>query len=292
MNGTMSHPRYPGFDTINGKLLLIALCFFALVLFAPRPSAAQEPAGPLPPAAPSPSDRPVIDDAPAETGPASASTPMKSRGPAKIGGNPNISGTWELNKDQSDDPNEKMQQGRGSSGQNDPNSGGGWGHNGGVWGPGGGNGGGLGYPTGGRGGSSQTQDTSGATNNLSELTIKQTARITQVSNDAGDLIADYQAPASDSSAKSSDNSSSNSDSSSTKSSDNSSKSSSKQKPPVRWEDDEFIAVEQGRNNNKITRTFELSSDGTQLYLTTKIENPRYKQPVTIHYVYDPAPAGE
>ena len=32
-------------------------------------------------------------------------------------------------------------------------------------------------------------------------------------------------------------------------------------------------------------------DRKQLYVTTKIENPRLKNPVTFRLVYDPAPSG-
>jgi hypothetical protein len=39
---------------------------------------------------------------------------------------------------------------------------------------------------------------------------------------------------------------------------------------------------------KTTRTYELSSDGSQLNVTTKLEGPHYKKPVTFLLVYDAA----
>jgi hypothetical protein len=40
-----------------------------------------------------------------------------------------------------------------------------------------------------------------------------------------------------------------------------------------------------------TRTYEFSPDGKQLRVTTRMENPRFNQPVTIRFVYDGVKAG-
>lgn len=58
-------------------------------------------------------------------------------------------------------------------------------------------------------------------------------------------------------------------------------------PAVHWQGSQLIAEVEGRRGGKTTRTYELSADGTQLYLTTRIENPRFSQPVTYRLVYDP-----
>src|SRR5271154_4229339 len=103
--------------------LALVFCGVSLLLSVDR-AAAQEPtAGPLPAAAPS--DRPVQP---------------KSRGPALIGGKPNLSGTWILNKDDSDDARKKLED---ATKDSSSHSGGvrpglGTGH-GGVWGGPGGN---------------------------------------------------------------------------------------------------------------------------------------------------------
>jgi hypothetical protein len=52
-----------------------------------------------------------------------------------------------------------------------------------------------------------------------------------------------------------------------------------------------VAVTPGRRQGSTTRTYELSPDGKQLYVTTKIDNPRFKSPVTFRLVYDPAQSG-
>ena len=43
---------------------------------------------------------------------------------------------------------------------------------------------------------------------------------------------------------------------------------------------------------KTTRTYELSSDGSQLNVTTKLEGKQFKKPVTFLLVYDPDTSNE
>ena len=141
----------------------------------PRPRTGRA-AGPLPAAAPS--------DQPPPSPRASA--------PAEIGGKPNFSGTWALNKDESDDPRETMQQ-AGNSGGHQVGQGGGGGRVASAWAAcGGGMGGGGGW--GGRGGGGQGagggrrggQEGSGnAMNDLSQLTIEQTASSAKVTGESG-----------------------------------------------------------------------------------------------------------
>jgi hypothetical protein len=64
-------------------------------------------------------------------------------------------------------------------------------------------------------------------------------------------------------------------------------------PPVaQWQGSRLVAVTPGRRQGSTTRTYELSPDGKQLYVTTKIDSPRFKKPVTFRLVYDPAQSGE
>jgi len=53
-----------------------------------------------------------------------------------------------------------------------------------------------------------------------------------------------------------------------------------------WQGSQLVAKSRGFGGGTITRTFELSPDGKQLYVTTKIESERLKQPVTYKLVYD------
>jgi hypothetical protein len=219
---------------------------------------AQAPAGPLPSAAPADQPPPAA----------------KPRTPAQIGGKPNLSGAWTLNKDDSDDPREKMQQAGNSGGQRRGGWSAGGGMGGGGWGGmgGGRRGGGAG---GGRGqGSSSDGERDGMMNDLSHITIEQTATSAKVADESGRVLAVYSSE--DSSRANSPSSSSNSESA---------------PPMAQWKDAQLVVVTPGRREGSTTRTFELSPDGKQLYVTTKIQNPRFKNPVTIRFVYDPTPSG-
>src|SRR5277367_5016412 len=102
----------------------------AAVLLLPASRAGAQTPGPLP--ATAPSDQPVASS--------------RAAAPPQIGGKPNLSGTWALNKDESDDPRTAMQQ-AGNSGGNGNGGGGHYGAGG-----GGGNGGGGGQHGGSGGG--------------------------------------------------------------------------------------------------------------------------------------------
>lgn len=265
-------PKLPSpwsYFSIQLKLILCAAV--TLLLTAPSASAQGATAGPLPVA--TPSDRPT---------PPAASPPPKPRA-LTIGGKPNLSGTWVLNKDESDDARQKLADARGSSGQGGgqrPGWGGGQGGGqggGGVWGPGG-----SGYPRGGGGGGGgQGQRSRGsgeAMEDLSQLTIAQTESAVNVTSETGHLLATY--PASNQS----QSGSSSGDSSGSGSSKNAN-------PTVEWKDNQLVVTEQRERGGSTTRTYELSPDGSQLYVTTTLQNPRFKNPVTIRFVYDPAPSG-
>jgi hypothetical protein len=240
---------------------------------------AQAAPGPMGPAQPA--------DSPGRDRPVSLPAARPARKP--IGGHPNLSGVWNLNKDDSDDAAQSVRQAEGNSGNSGgPQHHGGWGGpmggpggNGpyGGGGSGGGNGGGMhGRNQGGRG-----EDPAA---DLQSISIDQTATTTVVTSSSGKTLTNYTAPASNSSndasagSTSSPKSSSSSSSSSTKSGGDS----------AQWQDDRFITMTQdAASKTKTTRTYELSSDGSQLNVATKLEGPRYKQPVSFLLVYDPAP---
>jgi hypothetical protein len=177
--------------------------------------------------------------------------------PTSASARPNLSGTWTLNKDLSDDPRQKMQQGMGSAG----GSGGG----GGGWQGGRGRGGG----TGGSGG--------GMMQELSQLKIDQTDASVKITGASGRLIT-----------QTAENSSSGSGPSAQSGQGDGAQFS----PPIaQWQGNKLVSVTEGRRGGKTTRTYELSPQGNQLVVTTKIENERLNTPVTIRQVYDPAKAG-
>jgi hypothetical protein len=269
--------------------ILVIFAAAALLLPASRAGAQTAGAGPLPAAR--------LSDQPQPS--------PRSAAPAQIGGKPNLSGTWALNKDESDDPRDAMQQAGNSGGNGNGNGGGshvgmgggvggggGWGGGGGQRGGGGGMGGGGGR----RGG----QNGSGnAMNDLSQLTIEQTASSAKVTGDSGDVLALYSADDSSKANSSAGSSTSppassqtSSQTSSTASGSNGSSGDSASAPPTaQWQGTQLVAVTPGRRQGSTTRTYELAPDGKQLYVTTKIDNPRFKNPVTFRLVYDPAPSG-
>jgi hypothetical protein len=253
----------------NQSLAEIFLWWFILAVFAaaalllPASRAGAQTAGPGPLPAATPSDQPPPSP--------------KSTAPAQIGGKPNLSGTWTLNKDQSDDPREAMQQAG--------NSGGRVGMGGGGMGGGQHGGGGMG----GGGGRRSGQNGSGnATDNLSQLTIEQTASSAKVTGDSGEVLALYSA---EDSSKANSSPAGSSASPSAGSTSSGSNGSSDAAPAARWQGAQLVAVTPGRRQGSTTRTYELSPDGKQLYVTTKIDSPRFKNPVTFRLVYDPAQSG-
>ncbi len=198
---------------------------------------------------------------------------------AQIGGHPNLAGNWTLNKDQSDDPREKMREAMANSGNG---SGGGRGGGGGMGG-GGGYGGGRGGQGGGRG---RGQGDMFA--DFSQLAIVQTPTSAKITGSSGRVLAIFDSSASSGSSDSS-NAANSSDSSDSESA---GRGGSRKCAPAAasWQGTQLVAVTQGRRGGSTTRTYELSPDGNQLYVTTKMDNPRLQQPVTFRFVYDAASA--
>jgi hypothetical protein len=203
---------------------------------------------------------PLPSHAPTDSAPAPA--------PVQASAKPKLAGTWKQNKDQSDDPRKAMQQAGGN----------GSGGHGGYGGPGGGGG----YPGGGgmgggrghggyggdRGGYGQGGD---STKDFSQLTIEQTDSMTKVTGASGHVLALYSAT----------------DPGNSKSTNESNASA----PSADWEDGKLVVVTQSDRGGKTARTYELSPDGKALYVSTRIDNPRFNQPVTFRFVYDPVKAG-
>jgi len=66
----------------------------------------------------------------------------------------------------------------------------------------------------------------------------------------------------------------------------------KQKDPsleeisARWDGNRLITDEKGPHNSKISRTFEVSSDGKQLLESIRVSDSKGNHPYTVNYVYD------
>jgi hypothetical protein len=254
----------------------------ALVCVPARNANAQAPAGPIAP--------PQASDAPTAERPVAQPAPRPVRKP--IGGHPNLAGLWTMNRDDSDDPGQKIRSANEESGNNGNPRHGGWG------GPGGGGpfgypGGGGGGPYGGNpgGGVSRGQDQADqaaedAAADVVRLTIEQTSSTAVVTSSSGKTLANYSAPDNSSSS----NTTSDPSSAGTNSGTNSTSKSSAKAPTesAEWQGSQFVTVTQETTGakTKTTRTYELSSDGSQLNVTTKLEGSHFKRPVTYLLVYD------
>jgi hypothetical protein len=216
----------------------------------------------------------------AADGPQSGATPSDQPSSTQhsvpqIGGHPSLAGTWTLNKDQSDDPRQKMREAMGGGGGN-----GGDGNGGGGNGNGGGGFGGRGMGGGRRGGGGGQGEMNAE---FSQLTIAQTATSAKVTGSSGRVLAQY---SSDNSSQSTN--SANSNSGDANNADSGAGENQGAPAAAQWQGSQLVATTQGRRGDSTSRTYELSPDGTQLYVTTKMDNPRLQQPVTFRFVYDAA----
>jgi hypothetical protein len=214
---------------------------------------AQAPAGPLPPTQPSDSRA----AAPA------AVTPPRPQEPAAQP-RTSIFGAWQLDRDDSDDPRKKVQEARGSG------SNGGYGGNrrmGGSY-PGGGGYGGRRMGSQGES-DQQRQKTQELLNPSGKLTLAEAKKDAEV--DLFDdqehkraFLTDGRKP-------------------------QKSKDANYQEIAAHWEGTRLVTDEKDPRGNKMSRTYELSYDGTQLYETLHMTVGRNSTPLIIRYVYDQAP---
>jgi hypothetical protein len=215
----------------------------------PSSTRAQAPAGPLPAAQPQ-SSQP------------STASPQNQQSRTEI--RTSIFGQWKLNPDESDDPRKKMQ---------DANASGGSGSRGGS---------GVsiaGFPIGGHGGSGGSRGgesdeerlrTQSAIAPANTLTLGQKdpknpeVDLTEDQNRKLVLFTDgrkIQKP--------------------------DSKDDSPQEIAAHWDGARLVTDEKGPHGGKMSRTFELSYDGTQLSETLRLTMGRSNTPLDIRYVYDP-----
>ncbi len=226
--------------------LLTAVAGISPLLCAQAPPGPLQPANPQPPSASAP--------APAEK----VAAPIVRK---------NILGACRINRDESDDPRRKMEQARdnggnrGSSGGS-PRVGVGW--------PGGGAGGGGGY--GGRRGSSSENDEQRERMGelLSPAHIVTLSRKTSTDPEV-DLSDDRQRKlAFFTDGRKLEKS----------------KDENNQQIAAHWDDTRLVTDEKSPRGGKLSRTYELSADGTQLTESIHFTSGRNNTPVTIRYVYD------
>jgi hypothetical protein len=178
---------------------------------------------------------------------------------------PSLAGTWKLNKDQSDDPRQKMQEAMG-------NSGGGQGQGNGN----GGNGGGR--PGRGQGGPGGPGGPGGMMTEWAQLTVTQLDANVKITGASGRLLATTTPPDPAADAKSGADASNAA---------GGGQRGDRRTPPAQWQGSQLVTTGRGGGGGGgTTRTYELSADGKQLIVTTKITNERLTQPVMYRLVYD------
>ena len=258
--------------------VLFGLLSGALLLFPSRARAQAAP-GPLPPPSQSQSE-----PAPSERRAAPAPRPKPPEVPPRT----TLSGVWKMNKDQSDDPRQRVRAAEGSPtignsgggypGGGYPGGGGGYpggGYPGGGY-PGGGYPRGGGYPGGGYPGGRPGGPGYGGQD------IENNPKIQPLLRPAGLLNVDLKDQEIDVTEdqyrklilytdgrllpKQTDN--------------------NRQEIAAHWDGNHLASDEKSPLGGKMSRVYELSGDGRQLYETLHIDNGRSGTPITIKYVYD------
>lgn len=180
---------------------------------------------------------------------------------------PSLAGTWKLNKDQSDDTRQKMQQAMGNSGDGQGNGNGGGRPGRGQGGPGGPGGGGM-------------------MNEWAQLTVTQLDANVKITGASGRTLATTTPPDPTADSKS--------DADASNAAGGAGQRGDRRTPPVaQWQGSQLVTTGRGfgGGGGGTTRTYELSADGKQLIVTTKITNERLTQPVTYRLVYDSEKSG-
>jgi hypothetical protein len=239
---------------IQRAKLTAMIVFSVLSLILPSANYAQAPAGPLPAAPPQPAP-PFAS--PSATKPQEQTPQQKPRTV--------ILGAWKLNRDESDDLRKKTQEARGSNG-----GGGGYGgRRGGM---------GGGYPGGSRGGyggrglesDEERQKMQELFTPAKAITLSMTGAEVDLTDDQNRKLAFI------------------TDGRKLQKS----KDANYQEIAAKWEGHRLVTEEKDPRGNKMSRTFELSYDGMQLYETLHMTTGRNNTPLVIRYVYEQAPISQ
>jgi len=202
--------------------------------------------------------------------PASASQTTESQAPA-------LNGTWKLNRDESDDPREKLRSAIQDRDQN--GSPGGMGRRGGMGGGvgmgipgmGGGMGGGMGRRGGVQGGGSGSDEQHARLRDLiqapDQVSVAQKGPeidVTDTENHMRALFTDGRKL------------------------DKPKKDSAQTQVKARWDHGTLVTEEKGPSGEKVSHSYEITNQGKQLADTLTLESKRLNTPVIIRYVYDKA----
>jgi len=200
----------------------------------------------------------------APSGPITATPAQLGAAPATNAPNPapappprtTILGAWKFNSDDSDDPNKRRQESRGSS------AGGGRGRMGGGW-PGGG-GGGYGGHRGGGENDEQREKMRELFTPAKKITLSMTGAEVDLVDDRDRKHA-FMTDGRKLQKSKDDN---------------------YQEIAAKFDGNRLVSEEKDPRGNKMTRTFELSEDGRQLYETLRVTSGRSNSPLAVRYVYD------
>jgi hypothetical protein len=240
--------------------LRISSVFLALgmldiaALTIPGSLRAQAPPGPLPAAQP-------------QTPPPSAANPQNQTARAET--RTSIMGQWKLNRDESDDPQKKMQDASANNGGRRSGSGVSIGGFPGI-------GVGHGGYGGGRGGESDED------RQRLQSVITPANSFAMAQKDPKDPEVDLTDDLSRKRALFTDG---------RKIQKPDPKDDSYQEIAAHWDGSRLVTDEKSPRGGKMSRMFELSYDGTQLFETIRVTMGRSNTPLDVRYVYDPAPAG-
>jgi hypothetical protein len=238
---------------MNSRYLRICIAAGGLGLIGaswPTGARAQAPAGPLPAAQPQPPSSP---DA----------RPQEQR--AGVKPRTSILGAWKLNRDESDDARKKMQDARGA----DSGRGGRGGVRMGIPGMGGG-------PYGGRRGGGGNESDEDRERMQEYINPPRSLSVAEAKKDVEVDMFDEQ------------------DRKRAFFTDGrklqKTKDSNTQEIAAHWDGSRLVTDEKSPSGRKMSRTYELSSDGTQLYETLRLTRGRSNSEISIRYVYDQADA--
>jgi len=238
----------------------------AVSLMSPKYLNAQAPPGPLAPAQ-------SQEESPAQP-PQAAAKPKQPQVPPRT----TLAGPWKLNRDESDDPQQRV---RAAEGSGNGNAGGhqGGGNPGGYPGgyPGRGPGGGYPYPGGGGGGPYGGRRSTGQD-------IEDNPKMQPLIQPSEYLSIELKNPEVDVTDDQSHKLILYTDGRQLqKSTDN-----NHQEVAAHWNGSQLVTDEKSPLGGKMSRTFELSQDGRKFYETLRIDNGRSKSPLVIQYAYDVA----
>jgi hypothetical protein len=235
---------------IKGMLIVSGMCLAYVSICS-----AQAPPGPI---------EPKPGTIPADSAPPPAAEKKPQAKPRN-----NILGDWTLNHEQSDDPHEKLQQARENSGNN-----GGGNRGGGMGGPR------IGFPGGGMGGpgmgGGQGQGQSGADMDSIQEKINPPLQMNLSQKTSRDPEVDLTDEQSHKQIFYTDG----------RKVQKSSKDSTSEEIAAKWEGSRLVTDEKSGRGSKLSRTYELSPDGLQLWESIKVNTGHGSYPVTIRYVYD------